>query len=115
VCVCVCLQEGKRRLQEAIAEHMAAHQAQVRAANARVKREELRQLGAQFAAHLQQRPGPEAASGQVRSSGGAQAWISSCLHRRILHSELGRYMHVHVCMRAVINWLVQKHRRTKPD
>lgn len=57
-------QESKKRLQDEISEHMAAHQAQVKAARARVKRDELNRLGAKFAVQLHQK-GSESSQGQV--------------------------------------------------
>lgn len=59
-----CTQESKKRLQDEIQEHMAAHQAQVKAARARVKRDELNRLGAKFAVQLQKQHS-ESANGQV--------------------------------------------------
>jgi hypothetical protein len=58
--VVVLCQESKVKLRDEIAAHMAAHQQQIKAARARVNRDELLQLGMQFAARLQA-PAPPAA------------------------------------------------------
>ncbi|GAX76016.1 hypothetical protein CEUSTIGMA_g3459.t1 [Chlamydomonas eustigma] len=53
-------EEQKRKLQEDLSSHMAAHREQVRQARPKVNREELARMGAEFAARMQ--PGEQAAT-----------------------------------------------------
>ncbi len=59
-------QEQKRKVQEDLAAHMAAHREQIKAAKARVSRDELARMGAQFEMRALQSPAAPSAAGQVR-------------------------------------------------
>lgn len=66
-------QEARKREAEEVAQHMSAHREQVRAARARVSKEQLNALGAQFAARLASSAGDD--PGKVRGGGrGGVVW-----------------------------------------
>ncbi len=64
-------QEARKREAEEVAQHMSAHREQVRAARARVSKEQLNALGAQFAARLASSAGDD--PGKVRRGGSRAA------------------------------------------